>query len=1415
MNAPGVPVEIRIATAPLVPVCLDGPGHTATDDGHSRKDACEKCDAWRKEPTVAVRPWLRRLRDNLSSTNTRRRQGRRRQRSGMQSHELTSVIDKLEDRTLLAATVQFGLGTLQILSDAGEDIAIQEDPTTLPIDVLVFVDGSLVQNFPGLPAADVTSIVIATGSGDNVIDLSGVSGTAFTNLTDIAVATGNGDDIVTGSPDFPHFIDGGDGEDLLIGGNVADSLMGGDGNDTLQGGDGNDTLEGGDGDDSLQGGLADDSVAGDDGHDTLDGGDGNDVIFGGDGHDNITGGDGDDTANGNGGRDLVTGTGRGTRTLTSAPGNQTVTFEVALATTDTISLSFINSVPNSGTSVATVNGVGQGAAVIQIELGDDGMMNTATGSDIAAAVAASPEASSVLNVVVTGPDEAFSTATLAALTFTSAGSNNDSLLGGGGNDLVIGAEGNDTLLGNGGNDTLMGNDGNDTLGGHGGNDSILGGAGQDSLDGAAGADTLEGDAGGDTILGGGGNDLAIGDSSDVFTTATGNDLIRGQGGDDTVVGVFGADTLEGGTGDDVLRSTLAAANIVPPAPNPPPPPPFVATGVIQPLGPAIPSGGATTLLTNPATLTNGTGDGDLNIGGIDAAGDFGFGFEAFDPISPTSPAAFGIISNSDIYLRIGSGGQRTQLTSGNTISGNATELLSNFTSNGLDFGLVQTVTSLNDFDGVRAGSQLTQTYTITNTTPSALTFELVRYNEANMFNFVGPNNDGGGVFQDPNGVDIFFESTGIVTAGGAATFIGITGIGGDSVSANRFEFGPAGSTLGTIQSGAALSDSFNSFFGPADTDGDGFVDQPNFDSEVAVRNVFTLAAGATTEYTTHTLFGTLQLLGTNLPPVGTADTAVTFGGNPITIDVVSNDSDSDGTLDFSSVTIVGQPSSGTAVSLGDGRITYTPDPQFPGGPVSFTYTIDDNGGATSGETIVTVDVIAADIVGDVIDGSIGNDIVFGSEGADLITTGSGNDRINAGDGNDTVRGGSGDDVINGEEGDDSLVGQGGDDTLDGGTGQDTLRWDGLGDGKDVVFGGEGADTAFVQTSAGPNTVSVSQDILGRLIVREGTATFTIDNASINQTIVNSGAGNDSVTITDLHFIGSMRVVVDGNVGDDVIEARGAMLGRVRLEIFGGAGNDTLGGGRGRDRIFGGDGDDVIRGRSGADTIFGNTGADLIFGGAANDSINGGTDDDTIFGNNGDDRLDGGEDSDDVDGGVGDDTLLGGLGDDQLNGMEGDDSLLGGDGIDMMFGGSGRDTLDGGRNNDTMFGNSGDDTLLGNHGDDSIMGEEGDDEIVGGDGNDTIFAGDGDDGVAGNDGNDVLDGGLGNDTMRGDDGDDTLRGGGGADTLVGDQGVDVLNGNGGNDLGVTGEGADPTPIRIEIIDESFVLTSRMLQSLDGI
>lgn len=82
------------------------------------------------------------------------------------------------------------------------------------------------------------------------------------------------------------------------------------------------------------------------------------------------------------------------------------------------------------------------------------------------------------------------------------------------------------------------------------------------------------------------------------------------------------------------------------------------------------------------------------------------------------------------------------------------------------------------------------------------------------------------------------------------------------------------------------------------------------------------------------------------------------GSSPtsVTIVVSSNDSDADGTLDLASVAIATAPSKGTVVVEADGSITYSPKAGFSGSD-AFSYTINDNDGATSNEAVVRVDVV--------------------------------------------------------------------------------------------------------------------------------------------------------------------------------------------------------------------------------------------------------------------------------------------------------------------------------------------------------------------------------------------------------------------------------------------------------------------------
>jgi hypothetical protein len=78
----------------------------------------------------------------------------------------------------------------------------------------------------------------------------------------------------------------------------------------------------------------------------------------------------------------------------------------------------------------------------------------------------------------------------------------------------------------------------------------------------------------------------------------------------------------------------------------------------------------------------------------------------------------------------------------------------------------------------------------------------------------------------------------------------------------------------------------------------------------------------------------------------------------VLINVLANDSDIDGTLNPSSVTIVPGlgPANGTVVvNTASGAVTYTPNAGF-SGPDTFSYTVRDNVAALSNQAIVTVTV---------------------------------------------------------------------------------------------------------------------------------------------------------------------------------------------------------------------------------------------------------------------------------------------------------------------------------------------------------------------------------------------------------------------------------------------------------------------------
>jgi hypothetical protein len=103
---------------------------------------------------------------------------------------------------------------------------------------------------------------------------------------------------------------------------------------------------------------------------------------------------------------------------------------------------------------------------------------------------------------------------------------------------------------------------------------------------------------------------------------------------------------------------------------------------------------------------------------------------------------------------------------------------------------------------------------------------------------------------------------------------------------------------------------------------------------------------------------TIQVSGTvslNGPPDAVNDTTVTNEDTPLTIEVLTNDSDPDG--DALTVTRVTQGANGSvAIDPGATTVTYTPDADFHGAD-SFEYSISDGELADTAKVVVTVDPV--------------------------------------------------------------------------------------------------------------------------------------------------------------------------------------------------------------------------------------------------------------------------------------------------------------------------------------------------------------------------------------------------------------------------------------------------------------------------
>jgi len=116
-----------------------------------------------------------------------------------------------------------------------------------------------------------------------------------------------------------------------------------------------------------------------------------------------------------------------------------------------------------------------------------------------------------------------------------------------------------------------------------------------------------------------------------------------------------------------------------------------------------------------------------------------------------------------------------------------------------------------------------------------------------------------------------------------------------------------------------------------------------------------ISVNASDGFATTTETFTLTVDPVNDLPLADPNSATTLVDTPVTISVLDNDSDIDGSLVPTSVAITTAPASGMAVPNPDGTITFTPGNGIIG-PVTFEYTVDDDLGGTSLPAVVDVNV---------------------------------------------------------------------------------------------------------------------------------------------------------------------------------------------------------------------------------------------------------------------------------------------------------------------------------------------------------------------------------------------------------------------------------------------------------------------------
>jgi len=152
----------------------------------------------------------------------------------------------------------------------------------------------------------------------------------------------------------------------------------------------------------------------------------------------------------------------------------------------------------------------------------------------------------------------------------------------------------------------------------------------------------------------------------------------------------------------------------------------------------------------------------------------------------------------------------------------------------------------------------------------------------------------------------------------------------------------------------------------------------------------------------------------------------------------------------------------------------------------------------------------------------------------------------------------------------------------------------------VGANGEGADTVFVDSGHGRDTINVTGE--------GGDTHITVD----------AGYGRDTVTLDGDY--GSSEVHLDGGTAWTKSDGTAVRRDNLTEDQTTRAHDDTFEGGVGDDLVTGGGGEDILDGGDGGDRLFGDSGDDTLLGGLGDDTLTGGRDDDRLSGGEGTDTA---------------------------------------------------------------------------------------------------------------------------------------------------------------------------------------------------